>query len=212
MAFTLRGRASGDWLVDRVEGVLQDGPIETLTEVLDSDDRGTRRTAYRVGAGRLPRRHLLTAALPERDVVVRRLCADAVLRDADDTELRLLAGCSAATIRADAVQARALGRCRPDGPWLSHPLPRAQDPWIRVLLDLRLLDDPDLRLDAKADLANWVRYDSARTWSRPTGARAETLDEVLRRPEVSANRRWTGYVSSAVRGRPDGENHTRSRG
>ncbi|MDQ3577471.1 MAG: hypothetical protein M3443_07695 [Actinomycetota bacterium] len=165
--------------------------------------------------------------------------------------MRLLAGCSAATIRADAifrlglsggvgparaalldrsgvVRESAMAALRRAGfgpaddyrvlasvalpvpealtgvaevgllvPWLSHPLPRAQDPWLRVLLDLRL-DDPDLRLDAKADLANWVRYDSARTWSRPTGARAEA--------------RWTGCVSSRACGRLDGESHTRSRG
>ncbi len=114
MAFTLRGRASGDWLADHVDRVLRDGPIETLMAVLDSDDRDTRRTAYRVGAGRLPRRHLLTAVLSERDVVVRRLCADAVLRDADNTAVeavgRVLGGDDPG--RRD-LPARALGWCRP---------------------------------------------------------------------------------------------------
>lgn len=60
---------------------------------------------------------------------------------------------------------------------------REHDVWTRVLTDLELHDDEneDLRNRARSDLAGWLSRNAATTYSMPSGATADRLDELLTR-------------------------------
>jgi hypothetical protein len=131
MAFALRGRGEGAWLVERVEGVLRDLPLVGLEPLLVARDRRTRRAAYRAATtgGLLSLDRLTTAAMKDDDLPIRDLCArGAVDAATDPAQLRGLLVSRTALVRAEALQAvtavgdlRAAEAALPD----RHPLVRA---------------------------------------------------------------------------------------
>ncbi|WP_240762482.1 hypothetical protein [Micromonospora sp. HM134] len=131
MAFALCGRGEGGWLVERVEGVLRDLPLDGLEPLLIARDRRTRRAAYRAATtrGLLSVRRLTAAAMKDDDLPIRALCARAAVESATSpAQLRGLLVSRTALVRAEALQAvtavgdlRAAEAALPD----RHPLVRA---------------------------------------------------------------------------------------
>ncbi len=108
LAFALRGCRQGDWLAERVEGVMGDLPLDGLEPLLAARDRWTRRAAYRAATtgGQLSLRRLTTAAMTDDDSPIRILCARAAVQAATDpAQLRGLLASRNALVRAEALQA-----------------------------------------------------------------------------------------------------------
>ncbi|MEO6085760.1 MAG: hypothetical protein ABIQ18_21865 [Umezawaea sp.] len=109
VAFALRERQLGGWLVERVEAALRDAEPAVLATALRAPDVRVRRFAYDVALtrGSLDLDGLLRGALRDADLPIRRRCVEAATRVADADDLRVLLTCRAAAVRAEAV--RALG-------------------------------------------------------------------------------------------------------
>jgi hypothetical protein len=120
VAFAVRARREGGWLVAALDSLLRDGPPEALTTALAAADWRVRRFAYGIGlsTGRLSAEQLLHAATTDHDLPIRVMCAEAAIRAAraagdGDVPRRLLAS-RAAAIRAEAVYS--LGAAGETGP------------------------------------------------------------------------------------------------
>jgi hypothetical protein len=59
----------------------------------------------------------------------------------------------------------------------AHKLLRERDPWPRLLVNLRIISDPDepMRKRAQDDLRAWLQYEAATTYSMPSKERADQL-------------------------------------
>jgi hypothetical protein len=68
----------------------------------------------------------------------------------------------------------------------------AGDAWQRLATNLRLVDDPDLRLraTARADIATWLDREAATTYRGPGAGQADELDQLIEqaRPVLGAHR------------------------
>ncbi|MEV0606501.1 hypothetical protein AB0I61_09055 [Polymorphospora rubra] len=107
LAYALRARRHGDWLVERVERALRESPVDGLEPLLTARDHRTRRAAYRaaLAAGRLGQWQLVTAAVRDGDPLIRAMCARAAVAVAGPDELRELLASRTALVRAEALHA-----------------------------------------------------------------------------------------------------------
>lgn len=74
---------------------------------------------------------------------------------------------------------------RPENPlftrFAAYRLLATANVWQRILLDLRLYADSDdrLRRTAQADLASWLNHGASTTYSMPTPAQAQEIDQLI---------------------------------
>ncbi|MDI1463154.1 hypothetical protein QEZ54_19425 [Catellatospora sp. KI3] len=106
LAVALDGRLHGGWLRGQVADLLAGLSPEQLQPLLAAGPDRVRRLAYTAGLDRIGVEQLLTAAGRDRDTMVRRTCAHAVLARAatDLPVLRRLRDSRSALVRAEAVR------------------------------------------------------------------------------------------------------------
>lgn len=107
LAADLRARSRARWLRERVERLLPELPADALRELLAIRHPRVRRAVHRatIAAGRLSLDELVDAALRERDVATRVLCANAALAATPDLSVaRRLLAARTPLIRSEAVR------------------------------------------------------------------------------------------------------------
>ncbi|GAB4057178.1 hypothetical protein GCM10028775_59310 [Catellatospora paridis] len=107
LALTLHARKHGGWLMQQIEQLIPRLPDHGLSALLATSHPRLRQAAYRIAIadGRIGVPQLLAAAHADRDLGVRRICADAAMdADTDLTVLRTLRASRTASIRAEAIR------------------------------------------------------------------------------------------------------------
>lgn len=107
LALTLHARKHGGWLMEQIEQLIPRLPDHGLSALLSTPHPRLRRAAYRIAVadGRIGVPQLLAAVLADRDLGVRRMCADAAMdADTDLSVLRTLRASRTGSIRAEAIR------------------------------------------------------------------------------------------------------------